>query len=132
MYLYLLCPLLVYGLSIMVTLSLSRPQCRILTKQKQKLLFLQKNTISSICTEYRDLYANAEKGNCIRLVSIKPIFLPDCVCLPIDLTFQQFHQAVRMEMNINHNIFEGKKQVSILQNSHLLITDRVVWYCCQN
>ena len=63
------CAPLVYGLSIMVTLSLANRPTRLYTQNTKAKTF-----ILCVCFEPKDLYVNAEKRNCMELGSIKAIY----------------------------------------------------------
>ena len=63
------CAPLVYGLSIMVTLSLANRPTRLYTQNTKAKTF-----ILCVCFEPKDRYVNAEKRNCMKLGSIKAIY----------------------------------------------------------
>ena len=63
------CAPLVYGLSIMVTLSLANRPTRLYTQNTKAKTF-----ILCVCFEPKDLFVNAEKRNCMKLGSIKAIY----------------------------------------------------------
>ena len=86
----------------MVTLSLPRPhRCRILTKQKQKLLFLWK--FKYLHLTQRDVYGNAAMQNCMKLDSLKAIYCTYPTHVTNRLDFLTYHAALRIQIKRGNN-----------------------------